>query len=106
MSSIGSLSLIQSMQEMASKASGVDNNASSPTGNNEFSDLFKDAINTVNDLQKNASDLKVGYELGDPGVNLTQVMIASQKSEISFQALLQVRNKLLTAYQEIMRMQI
>lgn len=105
MNTIGSVSLMQQMREMATIADGVSNKTSG-VSNGEFSDLFKDAINTVNDLQKNAGALKNGYELGDPGINLTQVMIASKKSEISFQALLQVRNKLLMAYQEVMRMSI
>ena len=107
MNSIGSVSLIQQMQEMASLANGIENkNPVEGIGKENFSSLFKDALNSVNDIQTKASDLKKGYEIGDPGINITQVMIASQKSEISFQALLQVRNKLLSAYQEVMRMQI
>lgn len=105
MNTIGTSSLIQQMREMASIANGGENNVKT-VGNSGFSGMFKDAINSVNELQKTSSELKTGYELGDPNINLTQVMIASQKSEISFQALLQVRNKLLMAYQEVMRMQI
>ena len=107
MTVIGTESLMQKMQELASAASGVNNKDIIPEINSEkFSTLFKDAINSVNDIQKESADLKYKYEIGDPEINLTQVMIASQKSEISFQALLQVRNKLLSAYQEVMRMQI
>lgn len=105
MNTINQVSLMDQMKEMAA----VVNNGPENKINNEkgvFTEIFSNAINSVNDLQKSSANLKTKYELGDPNVNLTQVMIASQKSEISFQALLQVRNKLLMAYQEIMRMQI
>jgi len=50
--------------------------------------------------------LRESYEMGDPEVDITQVMIASQKSTVAFEAMTQVRNKLVTAYQEIMRMPV
>ena len=107
MDNIGSVSLIQKMQEMASAAgNGIQTEKTNTSEGSEFTDIFNKAINSVNELQKESSTLKSGFELGDPDINLTQVMIASQKAEISFQALLQVRNKLLSAYQEIMRIQI
>jgi flagellar hook-basal body complex protein FliE len=46
------------------------------------------------------------FEMGDPKVDLSQVMISQQKANISFQAVSQVRNKLVSAYQEIMNMPI
>lgn len=107
MNTIDSAPLLKKMQEMISvidhagnKTNGVENDIKG------FSSIFSDAINSVNNAQKTSSELKKGLELGDPDISLTQVMIASQKAEISFQALLQVRNKLLMAYQEVMRMQI
>ncbi len=50
--------------------------------------------------------LAKAYEQGDPGVALSQVMVASQKAGVSFQALTQVRNKLVEAYQDVMKMPI
>jgi len=50
--------------------------------------------------------LSRSFEQGDPGVSLTQVMVASQKASVSFQAMTQVRNKLIDAYQEVMNMQV
>jgi len=50
--------------------------------------------------------LAQAYELGQPGVDITQVMVAMQKSSLSFQALTQVRNKVVDAYQTIMNMPI
>ena len=46
------------------------------------------------------------FEIGKTGVDLTDVMIASQKATVSFQALTQVRNKLVQAYQDIMQMPV
>ncbi len=71
-----------------------------------FGDLFKQAINSVNDTQQQASAMATAYEKGDPKVSLAQVMVASQKASVSFQAITQVRNKLVEAYQDVMNMPI
>lgn len=72
----------------------------------DFADMLKNAIDKVNETQKTASALRESYEMGDPEVDITQVMIASQKSTVAFEAMTQVRNKLVSAYQEIMRMPV
>lgn len=71
-----------------------------------FGELFSKAIDTVNGVQKEAGGLRKAYEAGTPGVSLTQVMIAAEKSSVSFEAMLQVRNKLVQAYQDIMNMPV
>ncbi len=71
-----------------------------------FGDLFKQAINSVNDTQQHSTALATAYEKGDPKVSLAQVMVASQKASVSFQAITQVRNKLVEAYQDVMNMPI
>ena len=107
MNTIDQSSLLNAMKTMQAAASGGDLSATQEIHKNgDFQVLINKLINSVNESQETSSRLKKAYELGDKNVNLTQVMIASQKSEISFQALLQVRNKLLSAYQEIMRIQI
>lgn len=68
--------------------------------------MLGQAVNHVNDLQQTASDLRTAYELGDPNVDLTRVMIAAQKSSVSFEALTQVRNRVVRAYEDIMNMPI
>ena len=72
----------------------------------DFGSVFQEQIEKVNDLQGRSKELKTSYELGDPTVNLVDVMLASQKAGISFQAMMQVRNKLISAYQEIMSMSV
>lgn len=71
-----------------------------------FGEMFKSAIDTVNDTQKAANEIATRYEQGDPEVDLPEVMIALQKSSVSFQAMTQVRNKMVEAYKEIMNMPI
>jgi flagellar hook-basal body complex protein FliE len=71
-----------------------------------FGDLMTQAINKVNDVQKTSSSMADAYEKGVAGVDITDVMIASQKASVSFQAMVQVRNKLVDAYKDIMNMPI
>ncbi|MEH7222554.1 flagellar hook-basal body complex protein FliE [Bacillus sp. JJ1566] len=71
----------------------------------EFSHLLKNAINNVNESQK-TSDIMTEKLVKGENVDLHQVMIASQKASVSLQATLQIRNKVIEAYQEIMRMQV
>jgi flagellar hook-basal body complex protein FliE len=64
------------------------------------------AINKVNDVQKKSAAMAEAYEKGVAGVDITDVMIASQKASVSFQAMVQVRNKLVEAYRDVMNMPI
>lgn len=75
-------------------------------GRPDFSQLLNESINQVNDLQQDASDLKVAFEIGDDNVDIPEVMVAIQKASLSFEAITEVRNKLLSAYQEVMNMQV
>lgn len=72
----------------------------------DFAALLKQSLDTVNATQQFAGEMSARIDSGDPQVNLEEVMIARQKAAISFQAMLQVRNKLVSAYQEVMAMQI
>lgn len=72
----------------------------------DFASLLKQSIQKVNDTQQAASKLSNAFSAGDPDVDLTQVMIALQKASVSFQAMTEVRNKLVSAYQDIMSMQV
>ncbi len=72
----------------------------------DFGNLLTRAINTVNAQQMESGRLAAQIETGDGGVSLVKAMIASQKSGIAFQATMQVRNKIVSAYQDIMNMPI
>ena len=71
-----------------------------------FSSLMKSAVDQVNETQQASGKLKTAFEMGDPNVSLADAMIASQKASVAFQATLQVRNKLVSAYEEVMRMSV
>jgi len=72
----------------------------------DFSKLLKQSIDSVNELQQQSGKLGTAFELGDANVSLAEVMIAKQKAGIAFQSVVQVRNKILSAYKEIMSMQV
>ncbi len=75
------------------------------TGNNvEFSALLKQSINGVNETQKTAGKMAQQFEMGENDISLAEVMISAQKANVSFQAMVQVRNKLVDAYKEVMNM--
>ncbi len=71
----------------------------------KFGELMQQAINQVNETQMQATSLTQAFELGE-NVDLSQVMIAVNKSRVSFEALTQVRNKILSAYQDVMNMSV
>ena len=90
---------------MSAAASGRTETQQDTTGVS-FNNLLKSSINEVNDSQLQATQLKQSFELGESDVNLAEVMVAIQKSSVSFEAMVQVRNKLIDAYKEVMNMPI
>jgi len=72
----------------------------------KFADLLKDGLGAVNKSQQRADDLATSFQRGTPGVELADVMIEMQKANVSFRAVTEVRNRMVSAYQEIMNMQI
>lgn len=104
--------LLAQMQAMAKQAQA---NLDTPNSINqnintdnktEFSNLLKNSIDKVSEIQKNAGDMATRFEMGDKDVDIAEVMVNLQKANVSFQAMTQVRNRLVSAYQEIMNMQI
>ncbi len=72
---------------------------------NSFTTAFEQVLNNVNNQQASASQLSEAYERGDT-VDIAKVMLARQQASVSFEATLQVRNKLLSAYKDIMSMPV
>ena len=72
----------------------------------DFSVVLKSSLDQVNRSQNDAAQLSRAFTVGDPETNLQDVMIAIQKSNISFQQAVQVRNRLVQAYHDIMNMQV
>ena len=98
--------LLAQMRAMASQAQGKALQPQNDQAQVNFADLLKQSADKVNETQLNAQQLAEAFQKGDPNVQMAEVMVALQKSSLSFQAMLQVRNKLVSAYQEIMNMQV
>lgn len=106
-SSIPSLdmqSMITRMRMLASQMN-AENITSQAGKETAFSDSLMQSINKVNELQSVARDKTVRFEEGED-ISLTEVMIAKERASIAFEATLQIRNKVLSAYQEIMQMPV
>ena len=77
-----------------------------PAGKVDFSAALKASLDQVNGSQVKAEQMGQRFAAGDDSVNLSDVMINMQKANIGFQATVQVRNKLVSAYHDIMAMQV
>lgn len=97
--------VLAQMRALAQSA-GLEGAAPTEAGRPDFANLLKQSLDQVSETQSAASDLRRAFETGDPNVSLVEVMVASQKSSVSFEAVNQVRNRLLSAYQQVMRMQV
>jgi flagellar hook-basal body complex protein FliE len=71
-----------------------------------FANVLKKGLDQVNQTQQSAGNLATQFERGVPGVELPQVMLELQKASVSFRAVAEVRNRFVSAYQEIMNMPI
>ena len=99
--------LMLDMRAMQMDAMSMPKTAAAPElGSSNFADMLGQAINKVSETQQASTQLANAFEIGKSGVDLTDVMIASQKASVSFQALTQVRNKVVQAYQDIMQMPV
>ncbi len=74
-------------------------------GGQGFGDVLKNAVEAVNAMQHEAGRLEDAVAKGE-SVNIHQAVIAGEKAGLSFRLLMQVRNKMIDAYQEVMRMQV
>ncbi|WP_186128455.1 flagellar hook-basal body complex protein FliE [Burkholderia gladioli] len=106
----GIASALQQMQAMAAQASGASaaataagNGAATTSG---FAGALKASLDRISDTQMKAAGEAKAFELGAPNVSLNDVMIDSQKANIGLQFGLQVRNKLVSAYNDIMQMSV
>jgi flagellar hook-basal body complex protein FliE len=108
------LSQIRAMQSQIRGVSAPPNEAAqAAAGNggvqgagNSFANVLKQGLDQVNQSQQRASDLATQFERGVPGIELPQVMLEMQKANVSFRAITEVRNRFVSAYQEIMNMPI
>lgn len=79
--------------------------APAKAGLDSFGDLLSEAVTKVNDIQWQADTAVMQLAAGEP-IDLHQAMIAMDEASLSFDLAVQVRNRLVEAYQEVMRMQV
>lgn len=107
MSSVNVDQVLSEMRRLTMAAQGGAEPLNKPQGAGEdFASLLKQSIDTVSETQQTAGKMSTAFSAGDPNVDLGDVMIALQKASVSFQAMTEVRNRLVSAYQEIMSMQV
>lgn len=98
--------LLGELRASAALAAGKVPTQQQETPQVDFADVLKSTIEQVNSAQQTSQEMQKQFELGEEGVNLQDVMVSLQKASLSFQTMVQARNKLVSAYQEIMNTQI
>ena len=99
--------MLSLMRATAAQAGGrVSEAQSAPAGGADFAKILQNSIDQVNQTQQQAEGMAVNFAAGDGNTNLQDVMISLQKANISFQEMVQVRNKLVSAYHDVMNMQV
>lgn len=106
MSEIDVNQLVTQMRLLAAQAKAVSPSDAEHSSGPEFSALLKQSVDGVNEMQQKAREMATAFDVGTGEASLAEVMVSMQKASVSFQAITQVRNKLVSAYQEIMSMQV
>ena len=102
----GPLDLMLSQLTQAAAVGGVKPAKAVDANGGDFSQALKTALDQVNQVQQQAQQMTQDFATGADNVNLQDVMVNLQKANISFQQMVQVRNKLVSAYHDIMNMQV
>lgn len=101
------LSQLRTAQALASRKPQAAKEAASPAAEpGGFANALKTSLDSVAKTQNESAALQKSFTVGDPNTNLQDVMVSMQKSNIAFQQAIQVRNKLVQAYHDIMNMQV
>lgn len=102
-------SALQQLQTLAAQAAGSAAQTQSATSGlaaGGFAGELQAAVHRINRLQQTASAKGQAFQMGDPNVSLNDVMVDMQKASVAFQMGVQVRNRLVGAYKEVMNMQV
>ena len=92
-------------EEIFNKGLNTETTKESSTGNGIFTETLKNSLDKINDKQLVADEAGQAFVRGDD-IDISEVMLAGEEAKISLQYAVQVRNKLVEAYQEISRMQL
>lgn len=98
--------MLSELRSVAQTAQNKPVEGGEAAGGVDFADVLNSALKDVSAAQKEARSMAQDFSAGDPNVNLQDVMVNLQKASLSFQQMVQVRNRLVTAYQDIMNMPV
>lgn len=98
--------LLAQMRVAAAAAGLRDPGQTAQAGKVDFSSVLKSSLDGVAGTQSKAEAMQKAFSLGDSKVSLSDTMIAMQKASINLQTTIQVRNKFVQAYNDIMNMQV
>ena len=100
--------MLNVLRSTSAQAAGkpAESSAAASSGGPDFAQVLKSSIDKVNETQQSATQMAEQMVAGDTSKNLHEVMIALQTASVSFQEMVQVRNKLVTAYQDVMNIQV
>ena len=98
--------MLSELRSASAVAGGKSSGNAAPVDGPEFSQVLKSTIDQVNAAQQDAQKMAADFSTGQENVNLQDVMINLQKANLSFQQMVQVRNKLVSAYHDIMNIQV
>ena len=98
--------LLGHLRAAAASGSAPARAAAAPVAGADFAALLRHSLDGINGSQVDATRLAREFETGAPNANLTDVMVSMQKANLSFQQMVQVRNRLVSAYHDIMNMQV
>ena len=99
--------MLSLLRATAAQASGRPSETASASAEApDFAQVLKNSIDQVNQTQQQAETMAANFAAGDSSANLHEVMVSLQQANVSFQEMVQVRNKLVTAYHDVMNMSV
>nr|MBV6631175.1 flagellar hook-basal body complex protein FliE [Oceanococcus sp. HetDA_MAG_MS8] len=102
----GVLTQLRALQARSGEIAPAADKSTDSSESVDFQAALSDALNAVNDKQSEAKDLSTAFVQGNPDVEVADVMLALNKASVSFKTLAEVRNRLVSAYQDIMNMPV
>lgn len=104
MNEINVNSVLAQIRALGAQAAQTRPAAKPVAATDNFGSLLKTSVDNVNNAQSDAARLQRAFELGDPNTDLSSVMLATSKAQVSFRGMVEVRNRMVAAYQDIMNM--
>lgn len=98
--------MLSELRATSQVAAGKPVNQSEAAGGVDFGQVLKSTLDQVNQAQQSAQQLTEDFTAGKTEATLQDVMVNVQKANLSFQQMVQVRNRLVSAYHDIMNMQV